>query len=129
MRSQKDHVDYSPFIAIDHVQLAMPAGEEVRARAFYCRLLGMTEIPKPQQLVKRGGCWFGSGSVQLHLGVEANFRPAKKAHPGLRCADYDALIERLRTAGVEVKEDESIPGVRRCHVCDPFGNRIELISQ
>jgi catechol 2,3-dioxygenase-like lactoylglutathione lyase family enzyme len=121
-------VDHCPFSAIDHVQLALPAGGEDRARAFYGRLLGMIELPKPQELVKRGGCWFGSGSVQLHLGVEADFRPAKKAHPGLRCADYDALIERLRAAGVEVRQDDSIPDVRRCHVCDPFGNRIELIS-
>jgi catechol 2,3-dioxygenase-like lactoylglutathione lyase family enzyme len=129
MRNQDDRVDQHPFTAIDHVQLAMPTGEEVRARAFYCTLLGMTELPKPQELVKRGGCWFGSGSVQLHLGVEADFRPAKRAHPSLRCADYDGLIAHLRAAGIEVKEDESIPDVRRCHVCDPFGNRIELISQ
>jgi catechol 2,3-dioxygenase-like lactoylglutathione lyase family enzyme len=122
-------VDHESFTAIDHVQLAMPAGEEDRARAFYGRLLGMIELPKPQELRKRGGCWFGSGSVQLHLGVEADFRPAKKAHPALRCADYNALMERLRTAGVEVTEDDSIPDLRRCHVSDPFGNRIELISQ
>lgn len=122
-------MDHDPFTAIDHVQLAMPAGEEERARAFYGKLLGMIELSKPQELLKRGGCWFGSGSVQLHLGVEGDFRPAKKAHPALRCADYDALIERLRAAGVEVREDDNIPELRRCHVCDPFGNRIELISQ
>jgi catechol 2,3-dioxygenase-like lactoylglutathione lyase family enzyme len=117
-----------PFTAIDHVQLAMPAGEEDRARVFYCGLLGMVELGKPAELAKRGGCWFGSGSVQLHLGVEADFRPAKKAHPALRCRDYEALTARLRSAGVEVRDDFSIPGVTRCHVSDPFGNRIELIA-
>jgi catechol 2,3-dioxygenase-like lactoylglutathione lyase family enzyme len=116
------------FIAIDHVQLAMPVGEEGRARGFYGELLGMTEIAKPEELAKRGGCWFGSGSVQIHLGVEADFRPAKKAHPALRCGDYDALTARLRAAGVDVRDDNSIPGVRRCHVSDPFGNRIELVA-
>ena len=116
------------FTAIDHVQLAMPAGEEERARAFYATLLGMIEIPKPPELAKRGGCWFQSGSVQVHLGVETDFRPARKAHPALRCRDYDALIVRLRAAGVEVVEDSTIPGIRRCHIADPFGNRIELIS-
>jgi len=119
--------DY-PFTAIDHVQLAMPAGEEDRARAFYGGMLGMVEVAKPAELAKRGGCWFESGSVQLHLGVETDFRPARKAHPALRCGDYDALTSHLRAAGVEIKDDDSIPGVRRCHVSDPFGNRIELIG-
>ena len=117
-----------PFSAIDHVQLAMPVDSEAMARDFYRDLLGMTELPKPEQLAKRGGCWFASGSVQVHLGVESDFRPAKKAHPALRCGDYDGLTSRLRAAGVEVKEDDNIPGVRRCHIADPFGNRIELIE-
>lgn len=117
-----------PFISIEHVQLAMPAGEEDAARRFYCSLLGMTEIAKPEELARRGGCWFESGSVQLHLGVESDFRPAKKAHPALRCRDYEALILRLRAATVDVMEDDAIPGVRRCHISDPFGNRIELIA-
>lgn len=118
----------SPFRAIDHVQLAMPTGEEDRARAFYGELLGMSELPKPPELAKRGGCWFGSGVVQVHLGVEEDFRPAKKAHPALRCSDYDALVGRLRAAGVEVRDDDNIPGIRRCHISDPFGNRIELMD-
>jgi catechol 2,3-dioxygenase-like lactoylglutathione lyase family enzyme len=116
------------FTAIDHVQLAMPAGEEQKARAFYGDLLGMTELPKPPELAKRGGCWFESGGVQLHLGVESDFRPAKKAHPALRCVDYSALVGRLREAGFEVIEPGDTPGVRRCHLHDPFGNRIELIA-
>lgn len=106
----------------------MPAGQEEKARKFYADLLGMREMPKPAELLKRGGCWFESGAVQVHLGVEKDFRPAKKAHPAFRCADYDGLIVKLRASGVGVTEAEDIPGVRRCHLHDPFGNRIELIS-
>jgi catechol 2,3-dioxygenase-like lactoylglutathione lyase family enzyme len=116
------------FTAIDHVQLAMPAGEESRARAFYRDQLGMTEVSKPTELAKRGGCWFESGAVQIHLGVEADFRPARKAHPALRCADYEQLLRGLRAAGIEVQEVNDIPGVRRAHIYDPFGNRIELMD-
>lgn len=116
-----------PFSAIDHVQLAMPAGREDDARAFFCRLLGMHELPKPAELAKRGGCWFASGSVQLHLGVEADFRPARKAHPGLRCSDLPALLARLRDAGVPYEQDDAT-GSPRAFVYDPFGNRIELVG-
>ena len=119
----------NPFSAIDHVQLAMPEGEEDRARVFYVGLLGMMEVPKPPELAKRGGCWFACGTVQIHLGVESDFRSARKAHPALRCVDYYALIAELKGAGVAVTEDDSIPGVRRCHIADPFGNRIELIHE
>ncbi len=117
-----------PFTAIDHVQLAMPPGGEDTARHFYRNLLGMAEIPKPPELAKRGGCWFESGEVQIHLGVEKDFRPAKKAHPALRCRDYAAFLQRLSEAAVTVAEAGDIPGVRRCHIYDPFGNRIELIE-
>jgi catechol 2,3-dioxygenase-like lactoylglutathione lyase family enzyme len=117
-----------PFNSIDHVQLAMPKGEEEAARRFYSGLLGMREVPKPPELAKRGGCWFESGTVQLHLGVEKDFRPAKKAHPALTCGAYEPLIAKLRSAGVEVNEVDDIPGVRRSHVDDPFGNRLELID-
>lgn len=116
------------FLAIDHVQLAMPVGEEAAVREFYGNLLGMEEIPKPAALAPRGGCWFESGRVQIHLGVEQDFRPAKKAHPALRCRDYDSLLVRLRAAGVEIRPDETIAGTTRCHISDPFGNRIELIK-
>jgi catechol 2,3-dioxygenase-like lactoylglutathione lyase family enzyme len=116
-----------PFTAIDHVQLAMPPGEEEKARHFYCHILGLREIPTPTELAKRGG-WFESGSVQIHLGVEQDFHPAKKAHPALTCPSYDALIARLRAAEIAVHEVSDIPGVRRCHVHDSFGNRLELIA-
>jgi catechol 2,3-dioxygenase-like lactoylglutathione lyase family enzyme len=118
-----------PFSAIDHVQLAMPFGGEDRARSFYAGLLGMKEVAKPPELAKRGGCWFECGPAQIHLGVEEDFRPARKAHPALRCFDYHALVARLRDAQVEVRADDSIPGVERCHIVDPFGNRIELIAE
>lgn len=116
-----------PFTAIDHVQLAMPAGREDDARAFFCGMLGMTELPKPPELAKRGGCWFASGQVQVHLGVETEFRPARKAHPGLRCADLQALLRRLGDAGIAYEEDAAT-GSPRAFVHDPFGNRIELVG-
>jgi len=115
------------FVCIDHVQLAMPAGQEAVARAFFCDVLGMREISKPPELAKRGGCWFQAGDVQIHLGVEADFRPAKKAHPALRFKNYELLLANLAAASVQVEDAKDIPGVRRCHIHDPFGNRIELV--
>ena len=116
-----------PFTAIDHVQLAMPPGGEEHARGFFAELLGMREVPKPAELAQRGGCWFCCGPVHIHLGVEVDFRPARKAHPALRCFDYHGLVARLRDSGVEVIPDDSLAGIERCHIADPFGNRIELI--
>ena len=113
---------------IDHVQLAMPAGGEDEARAFYGALLGLAEQPKPPDLAARGGCWFGSEGVQLHLGVEDGFRPARKAHPALLVDDLPALVRRLRDAGVEVVDDEPLPGFERVYAADPFGNRLELLE-
>jgi catechol 2,3-dioxygenase-like lactoylglutathione lyase family enzyme len=107
----------------------MPSGHEERARAFYGETLGMRELAKPPELAARGGCWFASGSLQLHLGVEADFRPARKAHPGLRCSDYASLLARLRERGIEVREDGAVPTTRRAFVDDPFGNRLELIAE
>lgn len=105
----------------------MPRGQEDDARAFYVGTLGMIEIPKPEALAKRGGCWFASGDVQLHLGVEDGFLPAKKAHPALQCSDFVALLTMLRANDVDVREDDAA-GPRRAFVDDPFGNRIELIA-
>ena len=118
----------APFVRIDHVQLAMPRGGEAEARRFYCDLLGMQERAKPPVLAARGGLWLHSGDVAIHLGVEAEFHPARKAHPALVCASYGALIAKLRAAGIEVRDDHEIPGVERCHIDDAFGNRIELIA-
>jgi len=114
--------------AVDHVQLAMPAGREDDARAFYSGLLGIPEQPKPPYLAARGGCWFESTTVKLHLGVEADFRPAKKAHPALLVSDLPALVRVLRAAGVELVDDEPLEGHDRVYAYDPFGNRLELLE-
>ena len=113
---------------IEHVQLAMPAGEEAAARAFYSGLLGLPERAKPAELAQRGGCWFEGPGVKVHLGVEADFRAAKKAHPALLVDDLAAMIANLTAAGVAVAEDEPADGRARCFVSDPFGNRIELME-
>jgi predicted enzyme related to lactoylglutathione lyase len=111
----------------DHLQVAIPAGAEDVARAFYGSLLGMTEQPKPAALAGRGGCWFSAGSAVLHLGVEEPFSPARKAHPAFLVGELDSLFERLSAAGQNcVRADGEIPGVRRFHTFDPFGNRIEF---
>jgi catechol 2,3-dioxygenase-like lactoylglutathione lyase family enzyme len=111
-------------VGIDHVQLAMPAGGEPAAREFYAGLLGVPEVPKPAPLAARGGAWFESDAVKIHLGVEADFRPARKAHPALLVRDLAGVARRLRAAGVDVVDD----GPRRVYVSDPFGNRLELID-
>jgi catechol 2,3-dioxygenase-like lactoylglutathione lyase family enzyme len=116
-------------VRIDHVQLAMPIGGEAAARKFYAELLGIPEREKPAPFAARGGAWFERGDLKLHMGVEADFRPAKKAHPALRVEGLSALIERLRSAGVNVLNDEPFEGDARAYVEDPFGNRIELIDQ
>jgi catechol 2,3-dioxygenase-like lactoylglutathione lyase family enzyme len=113
-------------LGIDHVQVAAPAGCEADARAFYGELLGLDELPKPESLAARGGCWFRAGAQELHVGVEDPFAPARKAHPGFLVDDLAALAERLRGAGVEVVPDESMPSVERAYAADPFGNRLEL---
>ncbi len=117
-----------PLVAIDHVQLAMPPGGEDDARSFYRDLLGLPEQPKPPNLARRGGCWFESPTVKVHLGVEADFRPARKAHPALLVRDLPALVATLRGSGVLVRDDEPLAGFDRVYVDDPFGNRIELLE-
>ena len=113
---------------IDHVQLAMPAGGEKLARAFYGGALGIQEVPKPAHLATRGGCWFEREDLKIHLGVEAEFRPARKAHVALLVANLLELQEQLRSSGYQLKEDEPLEGYRRIYVDDPFGNRIELLE-
>jgi catechol 2,3-dioxygenase-like lactoylglutathione lyase family enzyme len=113
---------------IDHVQLAAPAGCEDAARRFFGELLGLEELEKPEPLRARGGVWFRVGAQQLHVGVETDFSPARKAHPAFSVSDYDGLQNRLRAAGVEITDDDSIPGLRRCYIADPWENRIELVE-
>jgi catechol 2,3-dioxygenase-like lactoylglutathione lyase family enzyme len=114
--------------ALDHVQLAMPSGREAEARAFYSGILGIPETVKPPQLARRGGCWFERGDLKIHLGVEADFRPARKAHPALIVDDLPALKAALAAAGFALRADEPLEGYDRIFVDDPFGNRIELME-
>jgi catechol 2,3-dioxygenase-like lactoylglutathione lyase family enzyme len=116
-------------VGYHHVQLAMPAGGESRAEAFYSGLLGLERAEKPPELAARGGCWFRGDGIELHLGVEQDFRPAKKAHPAFLVTNLDQLERRLADRGVEVKRDVELQGHRRFHVDDPFGNRLELIAR
>ena len=113
-------------LGIDHVQVAIPGGSEEAARAFYGELLGLEEIPKPEPIRGRGGVWFRAGAQELHLGVEAPFAPARRAHPGLVVDDLDAVRTRFRDATVDYGDDDKIAGTDRLFVHDPFGNRLEI---
>src|SRR5688572_29921491 len=115
-------------VGVHHVQLTAPAGSEEESRWFYGTVLGLPEVTKPPVLAARGGVWFRSPSVELHLGVEADFRPARKAHPGLLVHDLDAFVRQVESHGVGVVWDDDFPGLRRCYVGDPHGNRLELLE-
>jgi catechol 2,3-dioxygenase-like lactoylglutathione lyase family enzyme len=119
----------SEILGLDHVQMAMPAGQEERARSFYCNVLGLIEEPKPPNLSGRGGVWFRGGVLRLHLGVDPDFRPAAKAHPALLVRGLADLIARCQAAGILPVSDEPLAGFDRVYVQDPFGNRIELLEQ
>jgi catechol 2,3-dioxygenase-like lactoylglutathione lyase family enzyme len=116
-------------IGLDHVQLAMPPGEEPAAIAFYEGLLGLANVPKPPHLAGRGGCWFESATAKVHLGVEPDFHPARKAHPALLVDDLAGLGERLEAAGHPVRDEGGLDGYDQRYVDDPFGNRIELLQR
>lgn len=113
---------------LDHVQLAMPSGREEEARAFYGRILGIPEVAKPPHLAARGGCWFERGALKVHLGVEKDFTPARKAHPAFIVIDLPRLVSSLEQGGFRVVEDQPLEGYDRKYVFDPFGNRIELMQ-
>lgn len=113
-------------VALDHVQLAMPAGKEALARSFYGALLGLEEIEKPPALAACGGVWFAAPDFQVHLGVEANFHPALKAHPCFRVTNLEELETRLHAAHMQVHHDVLLPAIQRFYTADPFGNRIEF---
>lgn len=115
-------------LGLDHVQLAIPEGGEDEARSFFIGLLGMVELPKPANL-SPSGCWFASGSLSLHIGVDPDFRPATKAHPALLVDDLAALRARLEAAGCEAKDGKPVEGYARFFTSDPFGNRIELMQK
>ncbi|MBV1693776.1 MAG: glyoxalase [Hyphomicrobiales bacterium] len=116
-------------VSLDHVQIAIPQGGEDRGRAFYCLILGMREIEKPAVLAARGGCWFTNGVVHVHLGVDPDFVPARKAHAAFRATGIERFATMLAAAGHQVQWDGAVSGVRRLFTADPFGNRIELISE
>jgi catechol 2,3-dioxygenase-like lactoylglutathione lyase family enzyme len=119
----------SPFgLGLHHVQLALPPGEEEMCRRFYVDILGMTEIEKPPVLAARGGLWVRSDNLEIHLGVEEDCRPARKAHPGILVDDIDALAERLTGLGVAVTWDDNFPGHRRFYAIDCHENRLEFLS-
>lgn len=115
--------------AVHHVQLSCPPGSEEALRAFYTGPLSMRELTKPPALAARGGVWFRRGSLELHFGVEADYRPPAKAHPGLLSDDLDMLVETLAEAGILAEWDDNFPGYRRCYVRDPVGNRLELLQE
>jgi catechol 2,3-dioxygenase-like lactoylglutathione lyase family enzyme len=116
-------------LSLDHVQLAMPPGREAEARAFYEAILGIPERPKPSHLARRGGCWFERGTLKVHLGVEPEFRAARKAHPAFLVEGLKDLVVALERAGYRTGNDEPLDGYDRIYVDDPFGNRIELMER
>jgi catechol 2,3-dioxygenase-like lactoylglutathione lyase family enzyme len=118
-----------PILSIDHVQIAIPVASEDRARAFYSGILGFTEVPKPPEMAGRKSIWFVAGGVNLHLGLESDFHPAKRAHPAFVVTGLDAILAACERAGLPAKPDTSFNGLRRVHVFDPFGNRLELMER
>jgi catechol 2,3-dioxygenase-like lactoylglutathione lyase family enzyme len=115
--------------ALDHVQIAAPARCEEQARRFFGELLGLRELPKPESLPARGGAWFQVGAHELHVGVDPDFQPARKAHPAFAVDDVEALAAQLEAAGVEARWDQELQGVRRFYADDPWGNRLEFLQR
>ncbi len=115
-------------LGLHHIQLAMPEGEEEAALKFYGAILGLTQVAKPPELAPRGGLWFRDAALEVHLGIEEPFTPARKAHPAFLVRNLATLRERIETAGYRVTDDVALEGFHRCHVRDPFGNRLELVE-
>lgn len=118
----------SLIVGLNHVQLAMPGNEEAVAERFYCGVLGFERLEKPTHLEKRGGCWFRANGVDVHLGVDPDFVPARKAHPAFVVTSLNELQERLKASNVEVVCDTQISGFQRFYASDPFGNRLEFMQ-
>ena len=116
-------------LSIEHIQIAIPIGSEDRARAFYAGILEFVEVEKPATMAKRNSIWFRAGSVSLHLGLEPDFHPAKRAHPALVVDGMDQVLTACQRANITVKPDVSFNGFRRVHIFDPFGNRLELMER
>ena len=115
--------------SIHHVQLAAPIGAEDQARHFYKEILGFSEVEKPAQMRKNGGCWFEQGDISLHIGIETPFVPAEKAHPALYTNDLDGIVEHLKTFDIPVEFDTRYEGYKRFYIYDPFNNRIEILQK
>lgn len=115
-------------LSLDHVQLAIPEDGEDLARDFYGKLLGLTEVIKPSSIADRRGVWFEDGALKVHLGIDPDFTPAKKAHPGFVVADLEGLVGKLEAQGYSVKAGSDLPGIRRVFSSDPFGNRVEFLQ-
>jgi catechol 2,3-dioxygenase-like lactoylglutathione lyase family enzyme len=118
-----------PIVSLDHVQLAIPVGGEGRAREFYSGILGLSEVEKPAEMAGRNSIWFAAGAANVHLGIELDFHPAKRAHPALVVEGLDEILASCERAGLPTKPDTSFSGFRRFHVFDPFGNRLELMER
>ena len=115
-------------LGLHHIQLAMPPGEEEAAVRFYGAILGLTQVAKPPELAPRGGVWFRDGDLEVHLGVEEPFSPARKAHPAFLVRNLETIREKIELSGYRVSDDVPLEGYLRCHVRDPFGNRLELVE-
>ena len=115
-------------LGLHHVQLALPQGGEAACRQFYVEVLGLTEVQKPPVLAARGGLWVRADDLEIHLGVEEDFRPQKKAHPGILVGDIDALARRIESFNLAVEWDDNFPGLRRFYLSDNNGNRLEFLS-
>lgn len=126
--TESDTASVQVLRSIDHVQLAMPRGREAAARRFYGEILGLPEVPKPEPMAARGGCWFETRNIKVHLGVEEPFNPARKAHVAFRVNDLAGLVSIARAEGLEVVENDELPGFVRAFIHDPFGNRLEFMS-
>jgi len=113
---------------LHHVLLSIPAGGEEQCRNFWGQILGMTELEKPTELATRGGCWFRGGGIEIHLGVEKDFSPARKAHPAIVVTDLTAFADHLRVNEVPIAWDDNFPGFNRFYAHDPFGNRLEFLQ-
>ena len=129
MLRRRAHSSVTEILGLDHVQLAMPAGQESSARAFYSGVLGLVEETKPENLARRGGVWFRGGNLRLHLGVDRDFHPAGKAHPAILVSGLTELAAKCEAAGFPPVTDEPLAGFDRVYVFDPFGNRIELLER
>lgn len=116
------------FKRLDHIQICIPKGQEDKARNFYSGIIGLTEIPKPKQLIPNGGLWYQVADIQLHIGTEDELNKSKR-HPAFEVANLEEARTHLIQHGVIVKEEIQISGQNRFSFFDPFKNRIELLQK